>query len=256
MTRRSFLTILGAAAPVFAQGQGSGRPVERLDVIPVGRMPGSMQFRYKELGERLKRDGNARVTYSATLRDSSGERPVEIVIQNPRMVRITEQSTPPRFVSFDGTRVLGNGGGATPAQAKLLEAILLDSPEALFQQFAHGESYQRLGGRLRLTNRPTPTASEEYIDLYRMFPRGEGARAIPNSGATKMIGFDSETGLLRMVSYPSGDGTPVLIEFEGWRTVNGEKFPGIITRRERGVEVFQIRVQGIQTGGRAAAAQF
>lgn len=256
MTRRFFSTMLGAVAPVLAQGQGGGPPVERLDVIPAGRMPGSMPERFQRLGQRLQKPENSRVVYSGTLRDSIGERAIEMTIQNPNHVRIVEAGTPPRTISFNGERANATGGPASAFQEKLLETILLDSPEAIFQLLANGEAYQKLGGRFRLTDRPTPATREEYVDLYRIFPRGASSVALAKSGRTKTFGFDSESGLLRLVMYSDRDGIPVLVEFEDWRRAGSERFPALIRRRERGTEVLSIRIQSIQLGPRASAASF
>jgi hypothetical protein len=229
---------------------------ETYEVIPANALPGTMRQRYEQLGERLRKAETSRVVYTGVLKDSAGERPVEIVIQNPGHVRITEQGVPPRIVSFNGTRVNSSSGAATAGQTGILETMLLDSPEALFQQLAKGEAYQKLPARFRLTNRPTPAATEEYVDLYRLFPRGAAAKAIANTGAVKMIGFDSVSGLPRFVSYARADGTAVAVDFEDWTTSGTEKYPRLIRRLERGVEVFQIRVTAVSVGVRQAAGLF
>ncbi|MFN0101991.1 MAG: hypothetical protein ACKV2U_07870 [Bryobacteraceae bacterium] len=203
----------------------------------------------------MQKTENARVLYVGVLRDSRGARPVEIVIQNPGLVRIAEGGTGARVTSFDGNRVFSSVGAVSTDQQRILETMMADAPEAIFQQLASGEAFRRIGGGHKVAGSGTATVPAEFVDVYQLFPMGRVIRALPSATA-RFFAFDSSSLLLKYVSYRSASGPTVNSRFEEWRTTGGESHPGRIRRLENGVEVFSVDIQAIQVGSRLGAGLF
>jgi len=252
---RLFLVAAGLAildSSLLAQALGTAA---ELETISASQLPASMQERFRRIGLRLQKTENARVAYAGILQDSRGARPVEIVIQNPGSVRIAEGGVVGRVTSFDGNRVISSAGALTSDQEKLLETLMADSPEAVFQQLAAGEAFRRIGGGHKVAGTGTGDVPAESVDVYQLFPRGRVTKAVP-AATPRFLAFDSSSQVLKYVSYRSAGGLAVTSFFENWKTTGGESHPGRIRRLENGVEVFRVEIQTLQVGTRLAAGQF
>lgn len=200
------------------------------------------------LGRRLQRKDTARVTYTGVIIDDRGQRQVEIVLQNPGSVRITEAGTVNRVTSFNGERVNNTSGALEDDAARLLVTFATDMPEAIFQQLAAGEAVRPLSSRTLLTGPAAVARPPEYLDVYQMLPRSAAKLAISGAATSKTFAFDSTTGFLRFVSYRSAAGVPITTQFEEWKSTGGEAFPSTIRRLETGREVFRITLQSLSLG--------
>lgn len=240
----------GAGQP--PSGVGSDREFE---TIRASELPTTMQARFRAIGSRLQSGGSARITYGGVLRDGRGSRPIEVTIQNPGLVRIVEGGTGARVTSFDGARVLSTTGPLAAEQQKLMETLVLDTPESVFQQLASGEAFRRIGGGHKVAGSGAGGKAVEYVDVYQLFPRGRAVKARP--GATvRFLAFDSSTLMLKYVSYRDPEGRAVSSQFDDWKTAGTERYAGRIRRMENGVEVLSIEIQVVQVGGRLNAAGF
>lgn len=247
--------LAGALTGLVGSLLGQNAPATGLETIQASRLPVSMQDRFQRLGTRMGKVDSARVVYFGALRDSRGSRPVEISIQTPGHVRITEGGGTARVTSFNGARVYSSAGGVSPEQEKLLETILADAPEGIFLQIASGEAFRRIGGGQKIIGAGAATAPAETVDLYQLFPQGALTKAIPSAG-TRFFAFGSSSLLLHYVSYRTRDGVAVSSQFEDWKAAGSEWYPGRIRRLENGTEAFSLDIQTIQVGPRLGVDQY
>ena len=203
----------------------------------------------------MRKDGAARVAYAAALRDSAGERPVEIVFQNPGLVRISEGGAAPSTISFNGEVVTAGQRNLPERQAKLLETVMVDFPESILTQAVTGEPFRRIGDGFRLTGQGIPATSNETVEVFQLMPVRVTQKALPDLRA-RMLAFDSISGMLRFVNFLDAKGVKVATHLEGWKTVNGESYPGVVKRIENGTEVMRITINAISVGDKRAAEVF
>ena len=86
------LTILGVFVPAYAQ---------QTYVTP-GSVPSELRRQLQALGDRLTKPGQERVTLAATLTDSTGSTPVQVVSQLGGQVRVDSTGGPQMSVAFSG----------------------------------------------------------------------------------------------------------------------------------------------------------
>jgi len=182
------------------------------------------------------------------LTDERGQRAVEIVIQNPASIRISESGSLNRVTSFNGTRVNTAAGPVAEDAARLLLTFATDSPEAIFQQLAAGEAYRTLGTRHRLVGPASVGRPPEFVELYQLLPRDAAKSGIPGAARSKTVAFDEVSGLMRFVSYHNPFEAVVTTQYEDWKAEGGEMYPSVVRRLEGGREVFRIVLQLISIG--------
>jgi hypothetical protein len=246
LSRRKWLAIWGGAAGTRVLAQG---PAVQ-ETISAHRMGASMGERLRFMGKRLQSTGNSRVSFTGTLQDAQGARPIEIVVQNPGWSRVAVGGAGGYVLTFNGMRIAG-GGAEAAERARVMETVIGDLPESVFQQVAAGEVWRHIGNGHRM---PGPPERAEYVDVFQ--PRGAASRAVAGGTGTKVLAFDSSTSLLRFVAYPREGDIRVITYFEDWRKTESEMFPGLIRRLENQKEVFRITLQGLALGGRLQANQF
>jgi hypothetical protein len=190
------------------------------------------------------------------LTDQRGQRPVEILLQNPASVRISEGGGASRVTSFDGTRVNAATGPLAEEAARLLLTFATDSPEAIFQQLAAGEAYRTIGSRHLITGPAAVGRPPEYVDLYQLLPRAPARAVIPGTARSKTVAFESRSGLIRSVSYHNASNVVITTRYEDWKTAGEEKYPSMIRRLEGGREIFRIEVQSLSIGAPVANGLF
>ena len=210
----------------------------------------------RAMGTRLSQPGRERVTIAGTLQDDSGSRRVHITLQMPKLFRLEESGGKSRVITFNGNKLTKAKDALDEDDRRLLESVVLDSPEMLFQAIDNGSALRRLGGYFREDDGKAKVYTGRYLDYYQLFPPAEEVDELPASYRhARMVAFDSESQLLAKVWYREA-GVQVETEFANWRDVNGEKIPGQVIRRESGRVVLRLTVDSADVGGKSPDAQF
>ena len=114
----------------------------------------------------------------------------------------------------------------------LAESLLDDSVEQFFAAVDRGDAVRLLGRRYRTDDGSTLAYAGPWHDIYELHWRGRDGQAA--SQRIKQFYFDSQTGYLARVRYPSSAGA-VETQLSDWRQVNGQALAGRIVRIVAGV---------------------
>jgi hypothetical protein len=248
------LAIVSSIGMVNLCGQSSNTVNRTSELLSPNRLPPYLNAAYRALGSRLTTKGKERVTAVGAITDISGTRPVQLTWQTPGVFRFEEAGQAGRVITFNGSQLAKSKGNLAEEDRRVVESLFLDSAETLFQTIDSGAGVRKIGSRFREDDGTARVYNGRYLDYYQVFPISE--KKIPETYMhIRFVAFDSQTQLLAKVWYEER-GQRVETEFINWQRAEGEAFPREVVRREAGREVLRLRLDRIETGGKAPDAHF
>ena len=213
-------------------------------------------------GDRFERPGKERLVLTGTLtRPNTSEKEAHayrIVAEFPARLRFEEQvGASLQVIVFNQGQALKRGGPITSGDQDTLETLVFDSVDHFFGAQMNGFALRPLGNRFRLDGGSDEEYTGPVYEVYRLLDEvviGPDARQ-----QQKLFYFNSNSLLLERVSYETKrDGGPltVEVEFGNWTNMNGQKLPGLITRRENGEQVFALTITAVAVTGRVSDGSF
>jgi hypothetical protein len=215
-------------------------PQDPTDIVPypdriwASRLTPQLRIPFNALGNRLAQRGKERLSSIGTITKSGTSRPVLIESEFPNRLRVTGPSEV--LVTFNARSPREQQ--FSHMEAQLIETLFLDSPEYFFVAQARGAATRCLGSRMSLSE----DTSGPFYDVY------EVVEEIPLGNSTltriKRYFFNSDSQMLELVRYQAAhegeDSVSVETHFGGWRTVERQRVPATIERRENGAVIFSI----------------
>lgn len=203
------------------------------------------------LGDRIEKPGKERLTAEGTLiRGTGSGGNIRLVWESPGRVRLDELGTgQPRTTAFDGARSWSSTGTVTRADEDLLETLINDGAEHFLLAQMNGSATRFLGYRFRPDDGRNAGYRGPFFDIYQMTDLARTGQ--PPAPRVKLFYFESDHGLLDRVRYTVvRNGAPIQVEirFSEWRAVNGQQFPGKISREENGHAVLTFTFHAFETG--------
>jgi hypothetical protein len=206
-------------------------------------LPGVFQRYAKNLGDRIKKPGNERLVMTGELTASGKRDQIVATVELPGKVRVQYAATN-RVVAFDKTDVSAPKIAQDSDQA-LVDTLAYDSAEAFLFATLQGTLPRILGfGFVTPGDKGAFGAAVDIFETTQVIRSGTRDAVL-----AKQFQFDTQTGLLRRVTYRYLKGTtPVKVETElsQYQSVAGSKAPQKITRKEGGVVVMDIALTGLQ----------
>jgi len=204
----------------------------------------------KALGDRLETPGKERLVLIGALRRASKKnenRPTRLILEFPDRLRLEEQ---------DGVTVYNNDFASSKGVLKRnerdeVESLLFDFVDHFFASQMQGAATRFLGSRFSLDDGANPNYTGPFYELYQVTDRIAVENEVREQ--QKFYFFNSDTLLLERVRYQiERDGEPVEVEvlIDGWRKVDGQQIPGVITRTEGGAPVLSLSITSAAVGGR------
>ncbi len=237
--------------PAAADAQVTARGAET-DYVGRSALPGEVRLYAERLGARLRNAGRERLVLAGEFTDASGGRtPAQLVYQLPAKTRLQITGSGARTLVFDGQTARSSLAQIDSTDAKILESLVADIPEGLFDALRRGGALRVLGHRFRPSPRVVPNYTGPLYDVM------EVDAAVPTQAdrrqRRKRIYFDSRTLLLQSARYwDASPGQPFRVEtrFSGWQEISGVPVPGRIERWEanRLVFAFQVSNATVQPG--------
>ena len=219
------------------------------DRILASRLRPQVRVLLEGFGSRLSKGGMERVTLVGTLQRAGASQPVVVVHEFPNLLVV--HANYGALVSLNARSA--RHGQALNAEAQALaDSLFHDSAESFFIGQWRGAATRFLGAR----SRATEAGDGPVYDIYEVTDDDE-ARG-PGQPRTKRYFFNSETQLLEIVRYESErDGQSIAVEtrFGGWRKVQGQQVPGVVTRRENGHVVLSFASASTTLGPRERAVK-
>jgi len=202
------------------------------------------------LGDRLERPGKERLVLIGALRRASKkneDRPARLILEFPDRLRLEEQ---------DGVTVYNNDFASSNGVLKRnerdeVESLLFDFVDHFFASQMQGAATRFLGSRFRLDDGANPNYAGPFYEIYQVTDRIAVEKEVREK--QKFYFFNSDTLLLEQVRYQiERDGEPVGVEvlIGGWRKVDGQQIPGVITRTEGGAPVLSLSITSAAVGAR------
>jgi hypothetical protein len=202
------------------------------------------------LGDRLERPGKERLVLIGALRRASKkneDRPARLILEFPDRLRLEER---------DGVTVYNNDFASSNGVLKRnerdeVESLLFDFVDHFFASQMRGDATRFLGSRFRPDDGANPNYTGPFYELYEVTDRIAIEKEVREQ--QKFYYFNSDTLLLERVRYQiERDGEPVDVEvlIGGWRKVDGQQIPGVITRTEGGAPVLSLSITSAAVGGR------
>ena len=238
---------------------GQVRPSGTEDVVSWSGLPGQLPWSATKLGDRLQAKSKEGVRLVGSLRDNAGERPIQLALQANGRFRL-DDVTAQRYVGFDGERVERKNGSSNLAETdKLLETLVLSSPEFLYDGMARGNYVLRsLGGRFQVKGLIGPSSGATTVDLYEITMLEE-SRGNPFGRYQRMfLAVDSDSQLPAFLRWLPNrtNATMVDTRFLSWVNIGGQLFPGETVRVEAGRETLRFRLAQAQVQQRAPDVTF
>jgi len=156
---------------------------------------------------------------------------------------------------FDDVTGPNSGKGAFSADdVSLMESLVDDSAETFLYGTTQGVQASLLGGNFRTDDGKNKKYTGPWYSLYETYQKSESRPGNPY--LRKRFYFDSQTRYLWRVAYPGASGATVTTDFTQWKVVNGQAYPGRITRTDGTSNVFQIDITTATFGASAADSLF
>jgi hypothetical protein len=221
-------------------GQEAAPPMEN---SPLHSLPLRLQPAFSQLGQRFTAPDQPAVLLSGAVKDATGtEYPVQLTWQRGGKFRIVKQGAAPQVLTFDGAQLRVSDGKVEDGETALLDTLVLDSPEQIFDEIARGNAAaQRIGGGFRITQEMKGYTGP-YLDVYRLFPPLQSARRPVGQSQVKFVCLDSSTSKLYEIRHFGGT---VITRFLSWAQAGSEVFPSVIVRMQDGKEVLRYTVQSV-----------
>jgi hypothetical protein len=202
------------------------------------------------LGDRLERPGKERLALLGALRRASKkneDRPARLILEFPDRLRLEER---------DGVTVYNNDFASSNGVLKRnerdeVESLLFDFVDHFFASQMQGAATRFLGSRFRLDDGANPNYTGPFYELYQVTDRIAVEKEVREQ--QKFYYFNSDTLLLERVRYQierDGESVEVEVLIGGWRKVDGQQIPGVITRTEGGAPVLSLSITSAAVGGR------
>lgn len=223
------------------QGNAVGRQV---DYIAPGSVQGVFQRHVRSLGDRISKPGHERIGLVGELTRGTQKDSFSAVVEFPGKVRI-QYGSANRVVKFDGSKTTGPNNVDDVDEA-LLESFAYDSAETFLQTVVQGVVPRILGYGFAVEGVKGFGSSLDIYETVQTIKSGKQEMKI-----VKRFGFDSGTGLLHWIIYPSFKGSApvnVMTELSQYEAVDSYMLPKRIVRREGGVVVMEINLTVVQTG--------
>ncbi len=233
---------LSAALAIPALGQA---PPSQSQYVAPGPLPANVKLYLAALGDRVQNPGNGRATLSGTYSDQSGSTPARVIWQAPGSVRVERGNSQGSALAYDASAQTTAGNTSNSTGNSILESLVEDSQEGFLYGFQQGASYRLLATRVRADKGKTANYKGPWYDIYEMAPPAKTRLSKPVH--LKHFIIDSQTGLLLKTQYKSASGKVITTEFANWTRVNGQSFPGQITRKENDAVVFSFALQSAVT---------
>lgn len=256
---RSCLLACLATGVVWGQPVGLSVAAKSTGYVKREVLRPELEFALAAYGDRLVKPGRERVTWSGSLvRKGAADKKFTLTGELPDLIRIDIQDSPDaaKSVGFDGNSAWKAGGALQKEDSDLIETLLYDTPERFFLMQSQGVSLRKLGSNFRLDGKVGTPYSGPTYDVYF------GLETVKASATEKvqpkyyLVNYN--TLLLERVQYEdaSAGGVKVQTLIEAWRTVDGNKVPGIIRRVENGVEVMRLTIGAASLGPAVADNAF
>jgi hypothetical protein len=204
----------------------------------------------KALGDRLEKPGKERLILIGALRRASKKnenRPARLILEFPDRLRLEEQ---------DGVTIYNNDFASSNGVLKKnerdeAESLLFDFVDHFFASQMRGDATRFLGSRFRLDDGANPNYAGPFYELYQVTDWIAVEKEVREQ--QKLYYFNSDTLLLERVRYQiERDGETIEVEvlISGWRKVDGQQIPGLITRTEGGAPVLSLSITSAAVAGR------
>lgn len=245
--------LVGMPAVAYGQAAPGNKPAPAADVyLGAKQLRFEHHFRIAEaLGPRVAGAGLERMIVLGTLTRGKESIALRIVRELPALYRIEEAKAGGRLIaSFDGLAGKVPGADSKADDEDLAESLAHDSAETFLYAVAQNAPYRFIGGRFRTDDGKAKDYAGPYLDIFQVEVSVEGRTA--KDRRQKMFMFDSVDYLLRRVVYevPLGGKQSRRIEvfLDGWRTLNGQRVAGTVTRKVDGVEQWSFQIMEAATG--------
>jgi hypothetical protein len=225
-------------------GQTPPTAVAGSDLLYFNLVPSRFRTLVEALGDRLDKTGRERVVLTGSLEDSSGSKAYVVTRELSGKFRLDEgAATSVYTIVFDGKGLTSSKGVPSAADNDRIESLIADSSEYFLYSVIRGRGSRLLGRRFRLDDGTDSKYTGPFFDIFELFasvPARAGFAPRP-----KHYYFDSASGLLQKVRYVVNNGNSnVTVEtaWTGWRKVDGQATPSVVTRTENGKPVFAFRI--------------
>lgn len=234
--------VCGLRLAGVAQTTPSGAVGAASPYVDPGHIPAPVRDFLHVFGDRIQRPGNERMILAGTYTSKGASAGVTITWEVPGRMRVDFSNRNGSPLVFDEVHGPNQGNGFVQDDADVFESLLDDSPEAFFYGMSRQQAHRFLGGRFRADNGKALNYSGPWFNVYQVW---ESARSQPGSPQReKVYFFDSQTGLLNRVEYFLSPSLKVTTSFSGWKTANGQAYPGHIVRTSGAATVFTIDITG------------
>jgi hypothetical protein len=202
------------------------------------------------LGDRLERPGRERLVLIGALRRATKkneDRPARLILEFPDRLRLEEQDE----VTVYKNDFASSNGVLKRNERDEVESLLFDFVDHFFASQMQGAATRFLGSRFRLDDGANPNYAGPFYELYQVTDRIAIEKEVREQ--PKFYFFNSDTLLLERVRYQiERDGEPVEVEvlIGGWRNVDGQQIPGVITRIEGGAPVLSLSITSAAVGAK------
>ena len=194
------------------------------------RIPPNLLLQLRSQGDRFELAGRERAVASGQVVDARrSSQSVQLTRDIRGRFRLAAGGS---VLYFDGERSGSSGGRGRSVESGLAESLLDDSVELFFAAVDRGDAVRLLGRRYRTDDGSAADYEGPWHDIYELYWRGRDGQA--ESTRLKQFYFDSQTGYLARVRYPSSTGS-VETQLSDWRQVNGQALAGRIVRIVAGV---------------------
>lgn len=192
----------------------------------------------RKLGQRFKAAGGDVSTLAGTLTTGGERHSIQIVRrQDERGERIeiaTDGAAALTWSETDGAR--NSTGTAQDAERKLIERLVLDSPDQFILAQLRGASYYTVAHNVRPTEAGDSDGYNGPLwDIVRMEDPESDEQKRPMS-RWRLYYLNTATGLIDKV-VSELDGEQIEANFSAWTEHGGEKFPSRITWTRQGQEI-------------------
>ena len=221
---------LAAALLVLAGLGGTGLWAQQQQRLRPLRIPPNLLLQLRSQGDRFELAGRERASASGQIVDARrSSQSVQLTRDIRGRFRLQAGN---RVLFFDGSQSGSSGVGGQSDDSGLAESLADDSVEQFFVAVHRGDAVRLLGRRYRTDDGSAAAYTGPWHDIYELYWRGRDGQA--DSTQLKQFYFDSQTGYLARVRYPSSAGS-VETRLSNWRQVNGQALAGRIERIVAGV---------------------
>jgi hypothetical protein len=232
----------------------------KTDFFMPGQFPAALSSKIDILGNRWKKAGQERITYSLNLqvkeKGQDKAEQVQLTLELPN--RATLERPGNRKSGHDGEETWRSGSSAPDDDdVALLETIAFDSAESLFENVRRGAALQFLGSHFQLDSRAAGGQPSPTYDVYLASIPVRKGKLVEFSN--KLFFFNSQSGLLEIVRYEGGRGAGTKGQVEtrfDWQKRDQDFILRSFKRIENGLTTAELTVTSAAITSKAADGKF